>query len=342
MSLFFRQIARDAASDAAAAAGGGGGDAAAQAAAAAAAAKSAGGGSGGGGDDAAKAAAAAAAAAPPPFFKGLYGDDGRIDKTALDRLPDSLKPFKDQFAKYDTVESLLQGFGNAHTMAVKKALTPLTGTEPPEIVKERNELLDTINNVPKDPKGYGIARPEDLPEMFWNQPGADEFGKIAQQNHLSPAAVKDLLALQLKITRGEIERGKAMEAEYYSGQDKAFETEMQKQGVDLTKAMDLATRAAATLGIDPKSPIFKNADVRKALVRFSNLVSEDKLGAITPADGGTQNEREMALDIARNPQNPLYKAFNDPVHPNHQAAKDRWNELYRIWGEKAKKRGEIG
>ena len=77
-------------------------------------------------------------------------------------------------------------------------------------------------------------------------------------------------------------------------------------------------------------------------MRFSNLVSEDKLGAITPADGGTQNEREMALDIARNPQNPLYKAFNDPVHPNHQAAKDRWNELYRIWGEKAKKRGEIG
>lgn len=316
MSILYRSVLRDAASDAAAAAAAAGG---------------------GGGGDAAAQAAAAAAAAPAPFFKGLYGDDGKIDKASWDRLPDRLKTHADQFKKYDTVEALLDGFGNAHSMAVKKALAPLTGTEPPEIVAERNQLLDTINNVPKDPKGYGLARPADLPEQFWNQEGADKFALLAQKHHISPAAMKDLMGLQLELTRGEIAHGQTMETEYYTGQDKTFEAAMKTAGIDMEKATDLATRAAATLGIDPKSLIFRNASVKQALVRFANLVAEDKL--VTGDNKQEGDELAMARDIANNPQNPLYKAWHDPNDPQHEAAKARRDELYRIDGEKKRARG---
>lgn len=338
MSMFtLKSVLRDAASDAAAAAAGGGGgnggDAAAQAAAAAAKAAS-------GGDAAAQAAAAAAKNAPAPFFKGLYGDDGKIDKGAFDRLPDNLKPFKDQFSKYDTVEALLQGFGNAHSMAVKKALAPLQGNEPPEIIAERNTLLDTILGVPKDIKGYNLTREaidKNLPEEAWDQEAADSFAALAQKHHLSPAAALDAVKLQASLVTKQMADAKIAETEYYTGQDRAFEQAMKTAAIDLDKANDLANRGAQTLGIDPKSPIFKNAAVRQAMVRFANLIAEDKLVKGEPGKEG--NELDEARAIMGDVKHPMHDAWANPVHPNHERVKERVNELYRIDGERKQRRG---
>lgn len=276
---------------------------------------------------------------PKPFYAGLYGEDGKIDKAALDRLPDHLKPYKDVFGKYETVDALLHGFGNAHMMAVKKALTPLPADAPAEVVAERKAHLDLINNVPKDPKGYGIARPEDLPAEFWNEEGAGKFALLAQKHSLSPAAVKELLGLQLEMTRGELARGQANETEFYTQQGLAFEAAVKKQGMDLEKANDAATRGAFTLGIDPKSPLFKNAAVRLACLRMTSLVAEDKLITGDPTNPDAGNELQQARDIMGNVQNPLHKAWADTSDPQHEAAKERVNELYRIDGERKRRRG---
>lgn len=292
----------------------------------------AGAGAGGGAGAGAGGGAGAGTAAPPPFFEGLYDKEGKIDKKSLDRLPEHLKQYKDVFSKYETVDALLHGFGNSHAMAVKKALTPLVGTEPAEVIAERKAHLDQINGVPKDVKGYGIARPETLPEEFWNQEGADKFALLAQKHSISPAAVKEILGLQVEITQGEIARGQAADTEFYASQDKAFAAGIQKQGMDADKAMDLATRGANTLGIDPKSPIFKNAAVRLALIRATQLVSEEKM--ITGGDAGSgsaMNERDQARDIMSNPQNPLHKAWADPNDPRHEQAKDRVSALYAAY-----------
>lgn len=341
MNTILRQIPFDAASDAAAAGGGGagGGDAAAQAAAAAAS-KAAAGGAGGG--DAAAQAAAAAAAKPKPFYDGLYGADGKLDKTAFDRLPDHLKPHKDWIGKYDTIEALIAGGANAHALGVKKALVPLIGNEPPEVVAERKAHLDQINGVPKDPKGYAIVRPETLPEQFWNQEGADKFALLAQKHSISPGAVKELLALQLDLTQGEIDRGKAYETDYYAKQDQAYEAGLKKLGMDADKAKDMAERGATTLGIDPKDPIMKSASVRLAAIRMTALVSESKL--ITggdPSKATGDDPRAQAVDIMNNPANPMHKAWNDPNDPRHEAAKDKVNALYQQHGERQRKQGGL-
>lgn len=268
---------------------------------------------------------------PSPFYKGLYGDDGKIDKTRLDSLPDHLKPHKDYFAKYDTVEALLTGAANANKLAVGKALAPLRGDEPAEVITERNTLLDTILNVPKEAKDYGLTREKvaaDLPAEFWNQEGADQFASLAKKHHLSPDAVKDIIGLQVGMTKASLEQGKAGETQYYADQQKAFETAMEKAGVPLEEANSLVDRAIATAGFDPKLPIFKNAATRSMAVQFAKMVSESKL---KQGDGTASKDDpiEQARDIARNPQNADYKAYHDPVHPNHQAVKDKWNALYR-------------
>lgn len=313
--------------------GGGGGDAASQAAAAAAKGAN-------GGDAAAQAATATAAAAKAsPFYRGFYGDDGKIDKASLERLPDHLKQHKDVFGKYDTIDALLSGFANANSLASKKQLTPLPDNAPDNVKAERKTLLDGVNNVPKEAKDYGISRPESLPPEHWDQPSADKFATLAHKHSISPTAVKELLALQTEMTQGQLAQGQQMETEFYQKQDQAFATEVQKRGVALDKANELAARGAATLGIDPKSPLFKNADVKLACLRLTNLISEDKLIKGDPQAGGEGDELARARDIASNPQNPKYKAYHDQMHPNHQAVRREWSDLYRADGERKQKRG---
>lgn len=300
-------------------------------------------GGGGGGDAAAQAAAAAATAAaakPAPFYKGLYGEDGKIDKTAFDRLPDHLKPHAEVFKKYETIDAMLSGFGNSHALASKKQLTPLAADAPDNIRAERKALLDGVLGVPKESKGYGIARPEALPEEHWDGALADKFAAVAHKHSMSPDAVKEIMGLQLESTQAQLQKGQQLETEFFANQDKAFAAEVQKRGLAVDKATELATRAAATLGIDPKSPIFKNSDVRLALLRFTNLVSEDKLIKGDAADGmGGADLLAQARDIAGNPTNPKYKAYHDQNHPQHQEVRREWNDLYRRDGDAKKKRG---
>lgn len=276
---------------------------------------------------------------PKPFFEGLYGPDGKIDATAFDRLPDHLKPHKDVFAKYKTVDELLNGFGNAHALASKKQLTPLDPSAPDHVKAERKAHLDMINNVPKDPKGYGIARPETLPEQFWNQEGADKFALLAQKHSVSPDAARDFIALQTELTQAEIAKGQQMDADYYLKQDQTFTAAIQKQGLDADRAMDLAKRGAMTTGIDPKDSIFKNATVRLAMIRTAQLVAEDKLVKGDDPASNVGNELAQARDIMNNPANPMNKAWKDPQDPRHEAAKERVNALYQTYGERSQKRG---
>lgn len=300
-------------------------------------------GGGGGGDAAAQAAAAAKAAEAAksvPYHKGFYAEDGKIDKTAFDRLPEHLKVHKDVFAKYDTFDALLSGFGNAHALASKKQLTPLPADAPANVVAERKALLDGVLGVPKEAKDYGIARPEALPEQHWDGALADKFATVAHKHSISPAAVKEILGIQLESTQAQLAKGQQMESDFFATQDKNFAAEVQKRGLAVDKATELATRAAATLGIDPKSPIFKHADVRLALLRFTNLVSEDKLIKGDAADGlGGVDLLAQARDIAGNPQNPKYKAYHDQSHPQHNEVRREWNDLYRRDGDAKQKRG---
>jgi hypothetical protein len=221
-------------------------------------------------------------------------------------------------------------WGNANGLASKKALTPIDPNAPEHVRAERKALLDQALNVPKEPKGYGIARPENFPEEHWNQAGADKMAAIAHKHSLSPDAVKELLGLQMELTQGELAKGQQFEADFYKAQDATFERLARESGMDVTRATELATRGALTLKIDPKSPIFKNAEVRAAMMRMTALVAEDRLVKGDAAPGGGPSPREQARDIMGNPQNPLHKAWNDSTDPRHEEAVEKVNQLYRM------------
>jgi hypothetical protein len=261
----------------------------------------------------------------------LIGDDGKINKANFDRLPDTIKKHVDVFKKYDTVEALLNGFGNAHDMGVKKALAPLGPDATAEMRAERKAHLDTINNVPKDAKDYGIAMPKDFPKEFWDQALADNAMAIAHKYSLPREAIAELVALQGGSTLKQLEQAKANQATFFNAQNTEFDAEVAKLGITKEEADTAVKTGAATLGIKPDSPRLKMADVRLACLTMTKLVSESRLKTGSGSEGQAGTERDEARKIMGDPTHPLNKAWNDQNDPRHEEARARVDALYRAY-----------
>lgn len=271
-----------------------------------------------------------------PFFVGLYGADGKIDKARLDALPDHLKPYKDTFAKYDTADALFTGMGNLIQLAGKKGLEPLPPTATPEAKAERAALMRKLNNAPEKPEGYGVKKPDDVPDNRWNGDYVNGVLGILHKHNASPELVQELIKADLEFSAGIDSKSQAAQAEALA---KEQATLKEAFGSEFGAKIDLATRAAKTLGLDVNDPIFRSAKMVQAMAKVGEMVSEDRLVSGEGASSMGQGDRQKALDIVNNANNPLHKAYHQADHPQHAQALEQVATFNRRFHEsqKAKK-----
>lgn len=276
------------------------------------------------------------AGASGPWFVGLYGQDGKIDPKKFDALPDHLKAHADTFRKYQTVEALLGGMGNLANLAGKKGLEPLPKDAPKELVDERQALMRKLNNVPEKPEGYGIKKPDGVPDDQWNGEYVGGILGVLHKHNASPELVQELTKFDGDFAAKLRTGGEAAQAQAMTKERETLQTEF---GVELPKKLGLAARAAKTLGLDPENdPMFRTAAGVKAMLKVAEMVSEDRL---VSGDGGAdfgKGDREKALDIVNNPANPLHKAFHDADHPQHQAAVEARSTFNKRWHESQRRK----
>src|SRR5512136_51210 len=171
---------------------------------------------GGTGDNSQKSGNGAAGSAP--YFVGLYDASGKIDKTKFDALPSHLKPYKETFAKYDSVEALLTGMGNLAQLAGKKGLQPLPADAPDKAKAERAALMRQLNSVPEKPEGYGMKKPEGLPDGVWNEEYANGVLGILHKHNASPDLVKELFDADQQMISSQIEQSQAAKVAFKTSQ----------------------------------------------------------------------------------------------------------------------------
>lgn len=259
----------------------------------------------------------AGAGSGQPFFVGLYDATGKIDKAKLDGLPAHLKPYKDTFAKYDTADALFTGMGNLIQLAGKKGLEALPPDASPEAKAERAGLLRKLNNTPEKPDGYGITKPADFPDAHWNSEYVNGVLGIMHKHGASPELVQELVKLDTDHARGIGAKVEAAQAQAFA---KEQTTLKETFGSEFGAKVDLATRAARTLGLDVNDPIFRSAKVVIAMAKVGEMVSEDRLVSGEGANSMGQGDRQKAQDIVNNPSNPLHKAYHQVDHPQHAQA----------------------
>jgi hypothetical protein len=118
-----------------------------------------------------------------------------------------------------------------------------------------------------------------------------------------------------------------------------IQTLKSEYGEKYQKVLDNAVQGAMTLGMDRETAeaSLTSAAMVKAMASVLTKVSEDQL--VSPDLSAQQmgkNYREQALDIMNNPNNPLHKAYFDPMHPQHEQAVRVRSDLNKKWHDSQK------
>ncbi len=215
---------------------------------------------------AAGAPGAGAAAAPVPYYADLIGKDGTLNHGAFERLPENLRPLAPSLANIKTTDQLFEKISHLNALAGRKGLAPLPADAKPEDIAAQQAILRAVNGVPEKAEGYSFKRPDDLPETAWNDNHAKAAQELLHKHNASPALAKDLLALQVQLTKENLGDQQKYVTDFFAAQDQEFRTALQKEGLDYDKTMGLIEQTALRFGMSKDDQVMKNAGVRLMLV----------------------------------------------------------------------------
>lgn len=260
------------------------------------------------------AATPVASAVLPNWESSWIKSDRTLDHAALERLPDNLKGMKDTLSKYPTLEAALNGWQNQQVMAGKKALAPLPADAPESVRVERKALMDTINGVPADVKGYGITKPADLPDQHWNPKMAEGFASWAQKHSVAPSAVKELMGLNLSTIKEQLSAQAQGEQQFWTQEQANFDASLKRDGIPADRAQSLVEKGAIALGLDMNDEqtktMMKGSVARQMAMKHAIAIGEDRV--VTGSGGentGAGNPGELAKSVQNDPSNPLYAVY---------------------------------
>lgn len=243
--------------------------------------------------------------AGPPWWNGILKDDGKIDVSKFDKLPDELKDSQAILKRYGTIEDVYKGLAHHARTAREKGLVPLRDGASEAEVADHLERLAKINGRPDTPEGYGLKRPDNVPEDQWDQGFVDGMAKVFHKHALSPAAVKEIFATYDRATNAKLEE---LQAEAAQQDEARFQAQQQKLklefGAFAQEKFHAAVRGARWMGIDPNSPLFKtNADLIIAAAKVGAEIEEAKF-----VDGGA------AATFGADPEAEMQAMVSDPTH----------------------------
>lgn len=260
----------------------------------------------------------------PPAPTGIFSDgftfvDGwanQLEGAEWDQARATLSKFRD-------FPSLAKSYVEAQKLIGQRTegMVKLPGQDAaPEEVAAFHRAL----GVPESPDGYDIKIPDTLPEGL--SPAPELLAPLKEKAHalgIPPAALQELVNFQIEAEARQIEEMNQQQVE----EAKQARAELQREwGSRYDEKSMRARRAAETFGLGADSPVLDNPDVMRALARAADLISEDRLSGHETA-ASTLTPGLQARDIQMNPQNPLYKAYRDPAHPDHNSAVQTYRSL---------------
>lgn len=269
------------------------------------------------------AAAGAGASATPSFIK----DDGSFSPNWLEKLPEDIRA-SDSLKTVQSLGDLAKNYIETKKLVGKKFEMPGEGATPEQIAAFRK-----VTGAPEKPEGYlGDAktlRPDSIPESAWDAEGEKQFLAVAHKHHLSPAAVKDIIALHGTQISGAIKMSEEQQAAALQAEGNKLRTAW---GRDYDANVVLAARVAQTVGLDPKThEAFRSAEMVQTFAKIGKLLSEDKLVRGEQGSGINATIQDRIREITDLKSTSVmardYRGENGPER--QQAAQAQLHELYK-------------
>lgn len=203
------------------------------------------------------------------------------------------------------VESLAKSYDGLEKLLGKKAqavVPPNEKSTPEEVAAYRKAI-----GVPNDPSGYGLTRPDNLPEgVTWDDNVAKQVADIAHKHNIPASALQELMMFDLQRSADSTRAAAALIQETLT----QGKQELQRvYGEKMPEKLGLAERVVATAKGNPKSWGFGDPEVVKVLAETGAMLSDDKL-----VEGGQatfSSAKARARDIQTNAANPLHQRYVD-------------------------------
>jgi hypothetical protein len=277
------------------------------------------------------------------WWKGWVKEDGSLDKSRLTHLSDAEKAdkaFLERFGKFDDfIKTAIHG----SKMAREKGLLPLREGATKEEVDDFLARRARLNGAPEKPEGYGIKRPETLPEEAWDD---DIMGRVAKAAHARGLSKDDLAALVNEHAAAVDEKLKAIQEENAAAEEKAWKEANAKLdttfGPFKAERIKEAVHGARWMGIDPESPTFvQNADLIIAAQKvYSKIADAQFVNGGSAAASGQSAEAELEA-MANNPAHKYYEVLRNPSkNPRlyEEAIQERRKVINRLESERRSRR----
>jgi hypothetical protein len=244
--------------------------------------------------------------------------DGSFAPDFIQHLPDDLKTHAATLGRFPNVVELTRSYVNARSKLGERPAPPGEGATP-EQVKAWRELV----GVPESPDGYGLKKPEKLPDgVEYNEAMDKEFAAFAHQHNIPPGTVNALREWFYTKTGEGVKAVQEKEDAWYQETIAKQERELRETWGDKTEAhFAQALQAARTFGLPSDKPAeWTPKDMVMALHRASQMISEDKLVANGGQGGG--KTPAMAAQEVMDPSNPdrTARAYRGEFGPSEQAA----------------------
>lgn len=245
------------------------------------------GGAGGGGSGDAPPAA-------PVTFAGVLGEDGAFAENWHSRLPEELQPTAQNYRSLPDMAKALRESKQALSKRVEGMVkVPGEGATAEELAAWRKAI-----GVPDDVAGYGITKPEALPEgVEWNEAEAAAFAAKAHELGLPPSAVKQLLEWQTNQLGAKAEASRKDLQDLMAQEQEHLRKEWSASKYDATRA--LAEQAAKAHG-------FTDDDI--ATMSVTDWKAWAAVGAKFSESGLVQGGR---------PAGGALRDLSNPAHPDH-------------------------
>ncbi|CAB4137015.1 hypothetical protein UFOVP315_48 [uncultured Caudovirales phage] len=303
-----------------------------------------GGSAGGGGENTPPATPPAGGEAPPPATTPPADTTPPASPPAGGDTPPATPPAADDWRK-DWPDELkndpaLKDFKTMADLAKSLVETKkLVGAKPIKVpgadaTDEERKAFDSQYReamVPKDPKEYGLAKPENMaPELepLFSEEGLGEFATTAMELGLRKDQVAGLQAFDMKRVQALMDSANQQAQQ----REDAFMADFTKRhGANATKVLDNAMALIDGTGNKDDAQIIASAPeaVRKAVANVLHGVSQKYIGEDrlpNRTDGGTvtRTVSELETDLRTLIAKPEYR---DAFHANHRATLEESTRL---------------
>lgn len=251
-----------------------------------------------------------------------------------DRLGPELDAYRATASKFagKDLTDLIQSYGEAQKLIGQRneGTIKVPGAE---ASVEEIAAFNRAIGVPESADKYSTDKVPMPPGIELKAERLEGFKEFAAKRGITQGAFEAVLEFEAQYqAKAAQERQVAME-QYLRQQE---DTLREEWGAKYDQRAMRAMRAAETLDLPQDHPALQDADVRRAMAKFADMISEDKLAG-NDAIVQTLSTSSKARDIVFNPDNPLHKAYHNGTDPNHREAVTQYNRFL----SEASRRGEL-